>query len=249
MIKFFRRIRQNLWTENLPAGRNQAGKTGKYLIYAIGEIILVVVGILIALQINNWNEWRKDRTKEVIVLQEIAKTLEVNLELLNGYIARIERTKSSNQVIISVIENNLPYSDSLDIHFHSARVWYSDKFLSSAGYEEFKNAGFDIILSRALKDEILGLFEIAFPQLKETINIFQDGYWHRMNEYSRNNFYGNYNRNFLKPIDFDSLVRDQYYLSTLMEYYNVRLFLLEVLETNFDKTQSVLHLINEELAN
>ncbi len=50
MIKFFRKIRQNLLSE---------GKTGKYLKYAIGEIVLVVIGILIALQINNWNENRK----------------------------------------------------------------------------------------------------------------------------------------------------------------------------------------------
>ena len=51
MAKIFRRVRQTLLTEN---------KFSKYLIYAIGEIILVVVGILIALQINNWNEARKD---------------------------------------------------------------------------------------------------------------------------------------------------------------------------------------------
>ena len=51
MIKFFRRIRQKLLSEN---------KFSKYLFYAIGEIILVVIGILIALQINNWNENRKE---------------------------------------------------------------------------------------------------------------------------------------------------------------------------------------------
>ncbi len=50
MIKFFRKIRQNLLSE---------GKTGKYFKYAIGEIVLVVIGILIALSINNWNENRK----------------------------------------------------------------------------------------------------------------------------------------------------------------------------------------------
>jgi hypothetical protein len=51
MIKFFRKIRQNLLLE---------GKTGKYLKYAIGEIVLVVIGILIALQINNWHDHRKE---------------------------------------------------------------------------------------------------------------------------------------------------------------------------------------------
>ena len=54
MIKFFRKIRQQLLSDN---------KLRKYLIYAIGEIILVVIGILIALQINNWNEQRKTRSK------------------------------------------------------------------------------------------------------------------------------------------------------------------------------------------
>ena len=62
MIKFFRKIRQKLLTEN---------KFSKYLFYAIGEIVLVVIGILIALQINNWNENKKVET--------IKKTIYVNL--------------------------------------------------------------------------------------------------------------------------------------------------------------------------
>lgn len=63
MIKFFRKIRQKMIKES---------KTSKYLLYAIGEIILVVIGILIALQINNWNENRKTETsinKLLIALQ------------------------------------------------------------------------------------------------------------------------------------------------------------------------------------
>jgi len=62
MIKFFRKIRQNLLMEN---------KTGKYLKYAIGEIVLVVIGILIALSINNWNENRKTHRKEVILVEQL----------------------------------------------------------------------------------------------------------------------------------------------------------------------------------
>ena len=50
MINFFRRIRYNLLSEN---------KAGRYLKYAVGEIVLVVIGILIALQVNNWNEFKK----------------------------------------------------------------------------------------------------------------------------------------------------------------------------------------------
>ena len=62
MLRFFRRIRQRLLTET---------KFSKYLLYAIGEILLVVIGILIALQIDNWNEERVLRKKEILYLKEI----------------------------------------------------------------------------------------------------------------------------------------------------------------------------------
>lgn len=62
MIKFFRKIRQQLLTEN---------KFSKYLLYAIGEIVLVVIGILIALSINNWNEEQKNRIEEKSLLLEL----------------------------------------------------------------------------------------------------------------------------------------------------------------------------------
>ena len=62
MITFFRRFRQRLLSEN---------KFSKYLLYAIGEIILVVIGILIALQINNANEDRKARLQEIKYLKNL----------------------------------------------------------------------------------------------------------------------------------------------------------------------------------
>jgi hypothetical protein len=73
MIKFFRKIRQNLLMEN---------KTGKYFKYAIGEIVLVVIGILIALSINNWNENRKDGIKEQVVLKQLKEDYLSNLSQL-----------------------------------------------------------------------------------------------------------------------------------------------------------------------
>jgi hypothetical protein len=66
MIKFFRKIRYDLMEKN---------KTGKYFKYAIGEIVLVVIGILIALSINNWNEERKNSLKEDVYLEGIKDDL------------------------------------------------------------------------------------------------------------------------------------------------------------------------------
>ena len=73
MIKFFRKIRQNSLS---------AGKTTKYLKYAIGEIILVVIGILIALQFNNWKEQRKENNNEQVILKRLEKEFESNREQL-----------------------------------------------------------------------------------------------------------------------------------------------------------------------
>ena len=78
MIKFFRKIRQNLLSE---------GKTKKYLLYAIGEIALVMIGILLALQVNNWNEQRKDDKKEQELLGQLRSEFQSNLEQLDEKIS------------------------------------------------------------------------------------------------------------------------------------------------------------------
>ena len=62
MLKFFRNIRQNLIEQN---------RASKYFLYAVGEILLVVLGILIALQINNWNISQKERKEEIKILRAL----------------------------------------------------------------------------------------------------------------------------------------------------------------------------------
>jgi hypothetical protein len=84
MIKFFRRIRQQLLTGN---------KFSKYLLYAIGEIVLVVIGILIALQINNWNEERIETNKEQAILHRLFKEFKSNQKQL------LEKKDSRNDII------------------------------------------------------------------------------------------------------------------------------------------------------
>lgn len=85
MIKFFRRIRQRLLSEN---------KFSKYLIYAIGEIILVVIGILIALQINNWNEERTVQNKLLNIYSLISNDLENDKQELKNNLDFYNQQKS-----------------------------------------------------------------------------------------------------------------------------------------------------------
>ena len=109
MIKFFRKIRQNLLSE---------GKTGKYFKYAIGEIILVVLGILIALQLNTWNQNRLDRIQEQQILVQLLNEYENNLIQLNQKIfIRNETVSSSLKLLNYKNDQNLNVvADSFNLH-------------------------------------------------------------------------------------------------------------------------------------
>ena len=112
MIKLFRRMRQNQLNENNPIGR-----TSKYLLYAIGEIILVVVGILIALQINNSNESRKVRIQELAILDQLKIEFTRNLDQLDHKIRlKKEMINSAKQLMRYIDFVELRNKDSVDLH-------------------------------------------------------------------------------------------------------------------------------------
>ncbi|WP_299126394.1 DUF6090 family protein [uncultured Winogradskyella sp.] len=97
MIKFFRKIRQKMLTEN---------KFSKYLIYAIGEIILVVIGILIALQINNWNENNKTRNQELALLKSLKFEMEENVIMIDLHLEYLNNMKLNYDRILSLTNPN-----------------------------------------------------------------------------------------------------------------------------------------------
>jgi len=97
MIKFFRKIRYDLMEKN---------KTGKYLKYAIGEIVLVVIGILIALQINNWNEARKQNLKQSIYLSGLKTDLNQSKTALIRVINKTQRVAKTADTFLTLIKRN-----------------------------------------------------------------------------------------------------------------------------------------------
>ncbi len=91
MINFFRKIRKKLADDNKPL---------KYARYAIGEIVLVVIGILIALSINNWNETRKYLKIEIRYLNALKSEFAQNLVLANESIENYKNMKSSSEKLL-----------------------------------------------------------------------------------------------------------------------------------------------------
>jgi hypothetical protein len=95
----------------------ESNKTGKYLKYAFGEILLVVIGILIAVQINTWNQDRIDRKSEKKILIDLRQELLTNKQKIRE---SIENRKARNQPLErymkSMEEDRISYSDFLEIH-------------------------------------------------------------------------------------------------------------------------------------
>ncbi|WP_019670572.1 DUF6090 family protein [Eudoraea adriatica] len=239
MINFFRRIRRNLADDNKPL---------KYMRYAIGEILLVVIGILIALQINNWNEERKDAQKGIKVLEELANNIEYNIENIEKYIRKAERFNEYSDYVIKVLERDIPYSDSLDNVLNSALLNLDDFHFSDVAYESLKNMGSDYIQDDVLKNEIVKLFDESFPEM---LKMFSWSSTSAEIEYIDRNFFpvsGN-NNLILKPYDFDVQMNDTYFLSMIHKRKIQRNFFNTRMRVVLEESQIVLQLIKEKLQN
>jgi hypothetical protein len=154
MINFFRRIRRNLLDQNKPL---------KYTRYAIGEILLVVIGILIALQINNWNEDRKLKQFEYKILNDIETSMELNFYQLDLCLTANKKAIISADVILKHLDENLPYHDSLDFHFSRALEWCSPVF-NNAGYESLKIYGTNLVSNETIKDQ-LSIYDVGWMEV------------------------------------------------------------------------------------
>ena len=102
MIKFFRKIRQNLLIE---------GKTGQYFKYAIGEIVLVVIGILIALQINHWNEAQKNKKTEIDYLRSLLSDLKNDINLQDSIVPVYDYKITILDSLLHQLQNLSPGDD------------------------------------------------------------------------------------------------------------------------------------------
>jgi len=153
MIPFFRRIRKQLAERNRPI---------QYLRYAIGEIVLVVIGILIALQINNWNQERNQRQKEKKILIELKRDLVSNDSILQHQIEWQQTITDEITSLINHLKEKKPFNDTISMYlFH---VYFVERIqFTSSAYESLKSVGIDIISIDYLRADIANLFSNEFP--------------------------------------------------------------------------------------
>jgi len=153
MINFFRKIRYDLMEKN---------KTGKYIKYAIGEIVLVMIGILLALSINNWNEERKVRNIESSYLTRLKNDLEAELNYIGQRISRTENDNDNLNLFLEKVyttQENIQAVGDLFTHLH-----LNTDPLASANstYRELIGTGdFDVFQNDQLKKSIIDYYRVS----------------------------------------------------------------------------------------
>lgn len=170
MIKFFRKIRQKLLSEN---------RFNKYLIYAIGEIVLVVIGILIALQINNWNQNRLEKIKSIEYHKRMVEDLDLLIQNFQW-----DSTRSSNMTkrlitSLKVLEKKNATQGEMDTLDYSLRNYFQFVRINTSlnTFDEIKSSGdIRLIYNKDLRKSInsyltyLSAIGKIYDELSEQVN-------------------------------------------------------------------------------
>lgn len=144
MILFFKKIRQQLLTEN---------KFTKYLFYALGEIVLVVIGILIALQINNWNELKKIRAHEISQLKNIQEDLILDIPDTKFNLTYHKLFLESEQELLNYMMSQDPIPKK-PIKYENALGLSLVLVLHESAFNNLRNNNLNVMSNHQLKKEI-----------------------------------------------------------------------------------------------
>ena len=169
MIKFFRQIRRSLLIEN---------KTSKYFKYAMGEIALVVIGILIALSINNWNEQRKLKIIEIETYEILLSSLKKDSTELENILSIQNRSHIIQQQFINT--DYLVLKDSLnnkEIYQSLFDLWNGVRsfFPKYGTYNTIiSNKGLDILKSKEIKNKLIELYDYKYKKYENIDRIIDE---------------------------------------------------------------------------
>lgn len=165
MLPFFRKIRYRLAENN---------QLFKYSRYAIGEIVLVVIGILIALYINNWNEDKRDARFERKMLLEVKKTMEQDLIELEFYKNRNASKKSGIQALLKITATGKQVPDSTLLKLYNRMIMGFNIVSNRGAYETIKTIGLDKISNDSVRTFLAVIYDVELPRIARSFEKFGD---------------------------------------------------------------------------
>ncbi|WP_411031890.1 DUF6090 family protein [Spongiimicrobium sp. 3-5] len=211
MIKFFRRIRQRILINNKGTENNFR----KYLFYALGEIVLVVIGILIALQINNWNEERKSEANTLIMLKQLKQENTANmLDLI------VDKTARESTYPKMLKFNSFLAKQDIEKERDSLRVYLAEFFISTS-YSFSESYLMSYINSNTKENSILSTALVDLHSLQEQLTY--------ISEKGMDSRFENFYNVLVKDIDFTNLEINSYETLKSFEFRN-KIIMMAIVE-------------------
>ena len=241
MLKFFRRIRRKLLQE---------GNFRQYLLYAVGEILLVMVGILLALQVNSWNENRLERIEEVNLLEGIQKDLAQDTLSYQSAL-RIQRISLRTQTALrDILYKIRPATDSTTNYFRSISATSTPIFIV-ATYERAVREGLKTVSNDSLRNNLVLYYESTIPYMDNKTKIdpkYQFAVIMRpfYNKYLKIELDQNGTKTY-SINDFEALANDNPFLAELNSALLNKDALIELLEESMEGCKSLMGQIEDEL--
>lgn len=161
MVKLLRGITQYLPNQN---------RAGKFVLYAIGEITLVVIGILIALYINNWNEERKNRSFELTMLREVKDAIEADVKILEDVLPYLKSTVYSIYQLAVIKSDPSQPTDSLYFHLQKTLNFGTILAINKSPFEAIESSGLDKISNPSIRTNLSTLYGYELPDSELWIN-------------------------------------------------------------------------------
>lgn len=213
MLRFLRHFRQRYLKER---------QLGRYLLYAFGEVLLVMVGILLALQVDNWNEERKERKVELELLQALRTDLVYARNEMDTVVRYNRNYLKAYRQIYDFIEEDRPYSPALDSAFAHLDVW-AQPYLSKMTYETIQNRGIDIIRNDSLKRHIVQVYNMEIKSVTDDMAQWEWSFnQNTTQQFMVQNIRRELDTWLARPNDFEALKRNDAFLNFLSILINVR---------------------------
>ncbi len=232
--------------------------------YAVGEILLIVVGVSIALAISSWWEYRQARNDEAKILLQFEQTIEGDIERMQVAISTFESMDEGIVKLVNLLERGASYSPDMDILLGSCAGW-NQSTLNHGPYEVLKTRGFDLISNETLRMNLVDYYETHSIRLLTTSD--------ENRVYNRDVVLPYYDKNFLKlhdlesagvpcsetdscfkrqkavkPINYDALSADPYFISIcLTKHDNMANWALPTFRNTIAVAESLLVNIAMEL--
>ncbi|MEY8022154.1 hypothetical protein AB8P51_15050 [Muriicola sp. SD30] len=231
----------------------EKNKTGKYFKYAIGEIILVVIGILIALQINNWNENRKLKESKTEYYEQLLSEINLDIKELNPQIKRVEQSINTYESYLAIFEKSNVSLDSIYHHIKKVEPTFGLIRFNTKTIEVLKSTGDIKLLPKSIKNLLISLENQQNLLSKNQdnnygmyLNTIEDTYL--INPFSVRNLIENQEQ-FFNALKIETSFADQiakYHLALTIKNF-AEINALRILKETLNLTNDLKNIIEEEL--